>query len=172
MAARARAPGWISAKAIGSYVPGLTKKAFEKFGFSTAALITDWDKVAGSRFAAFTAPQRLKWPAIPGVREARGDDGEGRPGATLVLKVDPARALEAQYATAQIIDRINSYFGYRAVAEIRLIQAPLTVAAAASVVRTQRPSPSTAPSSTHRATAGGLDAALARLEAGVLARRP
>jgi hypothetical protein len=168
---RARAPGWISAKAVGSYVPGLTKKAFEKFGFSAAALVTDWEKVAGSRFAAFTAPQRLKWPNIPHVRDAIGEEGERRPGATLVLMVDPAHALDAEYGAAQLIDRINAYFGYRAVAEIRLIQAPLTAAEpptpSANPVRTAAPSVQSRPSAGRR-----LEEALARLEAGVMARRP
>ena len=42
-----------------------------------------------------------------------------------MLRVEPARALDIQYKARLLIDRINAYFGYRAVAEIRLIQAPL-----------------------------------------------
>ncbi len=160
---RQRTPGWVSAKAVGSFVPGLTKKAFEKFGFSTAALITDWEKIAGAKFAAFTAPQRLKWPQLPGSRaDAAGEPGN-RPGATLVIKVDPARALEAEYAGAQIIDRINAYFGYRAVAEIRLLQAP--------IVQPQTVSrPARVPAAIETVPENGLNAALARLQANVAAR--
>ena len=48
-----------------------------------------------------------------------------RPGATLILRVDPARALDVEYKARQIIERINAYFGYRAIAELRILQAPL-----------------------------------------------
>ena len=167
---RPRTPGWISAKAVGSFVPGLTKKAFEKFGFSTASLITDWEKIAGAKFAAFTAPQRLKWPQLPGSRDASEGSGT-RPGATLQIKVDPARALEAEYAGAQLIDRINAYFGYRAVAEIRLLQAPIQSATPA------RPTPRAAfkaelavPATIEAIPDKGLSAALARMHSRMAAR--
>ncbi|MCZ7595658.1 MAG: DciA family protein [Hyphomicrobium sp.] len=37
----------------------------------------------------------------------------------------PARALDVQYRAQQLIERINAHFGYGAVAELRLLQAPL-----------------------------------------------
>lgn len=119
---RPRIPGHIAAKSVGTFVPRLTQKAFEKYGFSTATLITDWAAIVGETLARDTLPERLKWPR--GV-DARGEvetGAEGRPGATLILTVDPARALDVEYRRAQILDRINGYFGYRAVAEIRLVQ--------------------------------------------------
>lgn len=172
IAARNRAPGWVSAKAVGSFVPGLTKKAFEKFGFSTAALITDWHDIAGAQFASFTAPVRLKWPALPGMREGAGQEG-GRPGATLVLKVDPARALDAEYGARQIVDRINAYFGYRAVAEIRLVQAPLPASALSPLAERRLNKPKAQPANPPAETSepeARLQAALARLKAGMSAR--
>src|SRR5215475_533447 len=49
-------------KAVGSFLPALTRKAFEKYGFSTAALVTDWVRIVGRELAASTAPERLRWP--------------------------------------------------------------------------------------------------------------
>lgn len=121
----AAARGFVSARAVGTYVPKLTHKAFEKYGFAAAALITDWAVIVGNEVARYTAPERLKWPR--GV-EAGGDveeGSEGRPGATLIVRVEPARALDVQYKAQQLIERINAHFGYRAVAELRLLQAPL-----------------------------------------------
>ncbi|MGQ0673028.1 MAG: DUF721 domain-containing protein [Hyphomicrobium sp.] len=123
-ASRSRMPGTIAARAVGSYVPGLTRKAFEKHGFSTVALITDWEKIAGRTLARCTEPLRLKWPRGAGLPATAGEDTVGRPGATLVLAVDPAAALQVEYGAAQLVERINSYFGYRAIAEIRLVQTP------------------------------------------------
>lgn len=157
---------FVSAKAVGSFVPGLTRKAFEKFGFSTAALITDWAQIAGAEIARWSVPEKLRWPRFPqGTDEA---DVEGRPGATLILRVDPARALDVEYRARQIIERINAYFGYRAVAELRLVQAPLqrteqgaTRAPAAASAAAPKPA---APNNDDP-----LTQALARLERGVLA---
>ena len=118
------------AKAVGSFVPGVTRKSFEKYGFSTATLLTDWTIIAGRDLASFTLPERLKWPRNVEAFEDVADDSRGRPGATLVLRVDGPRAIEVQYQTGQIIERINAHFGYRAVSEIRFIQAPLQRAGA------------------------------------------
>ena len=120
-----RASKTFGARTVSSFVPRLTRKAFEKYGFASAALLTEWADIVGSEIASFTAPERLKWPR--GV-EAYGeveDGAQGRPGATLVLRVDGSRAIELQHKAHQIIERINATFGYRAVAELRFIQAPL-----------------------------------------------
>ena len=106
-------------------MPKLTHKAFEKYGFAAATLITDWAMIVGKDIAGYTAPERLKWPRGVGIRDDVADGAEGRPGATLIVRVEPARALDVQYKAQQIIERINGYFGYRAIAELRILQAPL-----------------------------------------------
>lgn len=116
---------FVPVKTVGSFVPQLTRKAFEKFGFSTATLITDWARIAGAELADYTVPDKLRWPRR--LEAGFEDEGERR-GATLILRVDPARALDVEYRTRQIMERINSYFGYRAVEAIRLVQAPMASA--------------------------------------------
>lgn len=115
----------IKAKTVGSFVPGLTKKACEKYGFSAASLISDWPQIVGRDLSRHTSPQRLKWPRYVPAYQDLETGCEGRPGATLILHVDPAKALDIQYGTTQLIERINGYFGYRAVSDIRIIQAPI-----------------------------------------------
>jgi hypothetical protein len=115
----------MGSRAIGAFVPGLTKKAFEKYGFSAATLITDWATIVGQDLAVYTAPERLKWPKSVEAYDDTATDAKGRPGATLDLRVEPARALEVEYRRRQIAERINAYFGYRAVEKIRLLQAPI-----------------------------------------------
>ena len=119
-----------SARAVGSFVPRLTQKAMQKYGFSTAALLTDWAVIVGQDLARYTSPQRLKWPRSPGASGEGDVEQAGRPGATLQLDVDAARALDVQYKGRQIIERINSYFGYRAVADLRIHQVPVAALAA------------------------------------------
>lgn len=118
--------GKVAVKAVGSFVPQLTRKAFEKFGFSAATLIMDWSTIVGGDVASYTQPERLKWPRIADEAEAEGTvPQKNRAGATLLLRVDDARALDVQYKSKQLIERINAYFGYNAVAEIRIIQGPI-----------------------------------------------
>jgi hypothetical protein len=120
-----RASGYQPATAVGGFLPKLTKKAFEKYGFSTTTLIMEWAAIAGSDIASATLPEKLKWPRAMG--DQTKDDATNHEGAVLVLRVDPARALDISYRERQIIDRINAHFGYRAIAALRLVQAPLAV---------------------------------------------
>jgi len=108
-------------KPAASFTPRLTRPAFEKYGFPAAALLTDWSAIAGPALASYTAPERLKWPRQPEAPEA----SRGQPAATLVLRVEGPRAIELQHRLPQLIERVNSYFGFRAVAQIRIYQAPL-----------------------------------------------
>jgi hypothetical protein len=160
-AARGRAtPG----KAVGAFVPGLTRKAFENFGFSTASLIMDWPRIAGTDVAQWTAPERVVWPRSVEAPELADDSGARR-GATLVLRVDPARALDVDYRSRQIVERINAYFGYRAVTELRILQAPLPSRPSeiAAKTATRAPARPEAPADDR------LAEALSRMEAGVKA---
>jgi hypothetical protein len=153
-------------KAVGSFVPQLTAKAFERFGFSTATLITDWAVIAGTEVATYSTPERLKWPRGSG---QAGEDGEAtaRPGAVLVLRVEPARALDMQYQGRQILERINAYFGYAAVRELRLVQAP--VAHDAPTQRPPRPAPAPLTAEVQSVADPALRQALGRLGASVRA---
>jgi hypothetical protein len=122
---------YTSAKAVGSFIPALTAPAFRKFGFSAATLVTDWPAIAGRELASVSSPQRLVWPKAG--HGANAEDRETTParrkGATLIVRVDGARALDVQYGSRQIIERINAYFGYAAIDSLRIVQAPHSAAA-------------------------------------------
>jgi hypothetical protein len=159
-------------KAVGSFVPGLTRQAFEKFGFSAATLLTDWATIVGADLAAYTAPERLKWPRAVEIGEDPAEESsKGRPGAMLILAVDPARALDVQYKVRQLVDRINAYFGYRAVADLRIVQTPLkrpittSRLDTTSLLRHDRVVPKV-----EGVTDAGLKAALERMAAGLSER--
>lgn len=124
-------PDHVHVRTIGSYVPRLTRKAFERFGFATATLLTDWAVIVGPDTARQASPDRLRWPRGYDVMDD-SSGGKGRPGATLVVRAHAGRALDVQYRAQQIIDRINAYFGYRAVAELRVVQASLECQPAAA----------------------------------------
>jgi hypothetical protein len=166
-----RCRGWTprggKARTVGELVPGLMRPVFEKYGFSSAAILTDWPALAGPDLAAYTAPERLKWP------RRRTGEADGQPretGATLILRVAGARALEVEHRRGQIIERLNASFGYRAVAEIRVVQAPLK--------RREAPAPRAAPEPAPASVAAlaairedRLRAAIAQLGSGIRTAR-
>lgn len=171
--------------AVGSFVAGLAGKAFAKYGFATAGLITEWPAIAGHDLALYTRPERLRWPpaARDGEEGAPSDEKghqrghrsrqrghqKGRQGATLLLRVDAARGLDVQFRARQIIERINGYFGYAAIAELRILQGPIatpTAARARAPLASGSPPPGEDPLLV-RISDAALRAALVRLGEGV-----
>lgn len=134
--ARRQAP---AVKAVGSFLPGLTARAFAKFGFTTAQLVVEWPRIVGKELAVVSAPERLKWPPRPQPEEGADGQPPERRGATLVLRVEGARALDIQYKGRQILERVNGYFGYAAVTELRLVQAPLGTRSLQAAAPSARP---------------------------------
>ena len=122
---RKKGPG---ALAVGAYVPSVARAAFEAHGFPTVAVLSDWPEIIGPEFADFTAPERLIWPRNTGkdpTDAAAHGTAHRRGGATLVIRVDGPQALEVQHMAQQLMERVNIYFGYRAVVELRLVQGPV-----------------------------------------------
>ena len=98
--------------AVGANLPALAATAMRKRGFAQARLITDWPAIVGDMVAHETTPQKLMF--------SRG----GTSGAVLHLRVSSGFALELQHIAPQVIERINGFFGYRAVASLRYLQGP------------------------------------------------
>ena len=99
-------------RAIAAEVPRVAKAALGKRGFGEAQLVTQWEAVIGAELAAKLAPDRLSF--------ARGERRDG----VLRLRVASAFAIEAQHLEPLIIERINGFFGYQAVARLVLVQGP------------------------------------------------
>jgi hypothetical protein len=158
-------PHYARSKSVGEFVPALMRPAFEKYGFPAAAILTDWAAIAGSELAAYTAPERLKWPRRP---SSEGDSAD-QSGATLILRVDGPRALEVEHMRPRLIERINASFGYRAVADIRVLQAPL-IRRDAPKTRAMPPAPAST-AILADLTDGRVKEALARIAAGIEAAR-
>jgi hypothetical protein len=104
---------------IGAKVAGLTREVFRKRGFAQPHILSHWPEIVGSALAEYSAPEKLAFPRNPG--EGRGPET----GATLAVRVDGPVALEIRHLEPQIVERINRYYGYNAVARLKLVQGPL-----------------------------------------------
>ena len=140
----------------------ITKAAFARHGFAQGDVVANWDAIVGEDLAAVSAPDRIRWP------RGAGEEAQ-KQGGTLVVRAAPGRALELQYEASRIISRINSFFGYGAVAQIKVMQAvelgkprPKPPALAEKTVCEQE---------VEKVEDASLRAALERLGRGVAARR-
>ncbi|MBT5048526.1 MAG: DUF721 domain-containing protein [Rhodospirillaceae bacterium] len=97
-------------RALAAVLPKAAEPALRKRGFSAVEVITHWPEIVGVELAAETSPEKLSFP-----RDARSN-------GTLHLTATGSVALELQHLEPIIIERINTYFGYGAVARIALKQ--------------------------------------------------
>lgn len=140
---------------IGRLVDRLIAKPLRRNGFANSEVLTRWSAIVGAELAAVSCPEKLSFTPH--------NQGAG----VLSIRVASAAALEFQHLQPQIVERVNSYFGFRAVSRLRLLQAPLpsfvTPAEPAPARREVRDSPT--PSTLTRAVRNDdLRDALARLE--------
>jgi len=130
--ALAKAAG--GARPVGAYVARMLDPLARARGFATTALLSEWPAIVGAELAKFTMPDRLVWPRRQQEGEAASPAKGWRvEGAILMLRVEGPRAIEVQHRSDKILERVNTYFGYRAITEMRILQAP--------VARAKPPSP-------------------------------
>jgi hypothetical protein len=103
----------MSPRALAATLPKVTKPVLEKHGRAFAALIGEWTSIVGPALAGVSLPEKLAAP--PG----------GAGGGVLTVRIAGAGATELQHLAPQILDRINTYLGFGAVARLKLVQAPL-----------------------------------------------
>jgi hypothetical protein len=156
------------AKSLAEFTPGLVAEAMAARGLGETSLITDWPAIVGETLARHARPIELQWSP----RAAKRDPDAPVAGATLVLRVESAFALEAQHSASVIVARANAHLGWRCVDKIAFRQGPLPQ------IKTKRrpaPIPSDAAEAEARAAASpivddGLRAAVTQFGARVIDR--
>lgn len=158
LGASARAPLTVAAAGVGIAAPDILLR---------------WAEVVGEALAGLCHPVRVSYAAKDGM------------GATLLVQAPGARATEIEHLAPRIVERVNQFYGYRAISRLKITQATGQAgqaqgfAEAAAGFAGPEPSRRPGPELTARAaemTAGIQDprlrAALTRMGAHVLARAP
>ena len=91
--------------------------AFAKQGFASTELVTRWTEIVGAEIAAHSEP--VEDPVAAADRAPEPEPG------ILVLRVEGPIAIEIQHLSGVVLERVNRFFGWRAVGGLRLRQAPL-----------------------------------------------
>lgn len=103
-----------SARAIADLMPDIGRAAFRKFGFIQSSIVTRWAEIVGQRYAGLTSPESIRFPT------------GRRSGGTLQLTVASGHAPMIQHIVPEIIERVNRFFGYEAVARVAMKQGQIT----------------------------------------------
>ena len=142
-----------------------------KNGFAEADVLLHWPEIVGADHAAKCRPVKVTYR-------------HRSHGATLVVQTDSARAPEIEHQKSKIVERVNQFYGYRAIRKLKVTQSTglglgtgKPIGFAEEQTPFDGPSSSPTPEEERRATAmadeietPGLKAALSRMGAHVLAQ--
>ena len=92
---------------FGNTLPRGVKGILKKSGYNYSEIISKWNMLVGKDISNCAYPKSIKM---------RKKDTNG----LLVLAVKRGNEITVEYSKKEIINKINSYFGYRLINEIRL----------------------------------------------------
>ena len=103
-------PRGAPARPISELMPEIGRTVFRRFGFVQSSVVTRWAEIVGAADAEVCMPEAIRFAP-----------GEKRDGI-LQLVVIPAHAPKIAHCAPEIIERVNRFFGYAAVARVKLRQ--------------------------------------------------
>jgi hypothetical protein len=106
------------ARAMSDMLPDAGRAAFRRFGFVQSSVVSRWREIVGERYATVSSPESIRFP--------QGKRADG----VLTLVVEGAHAPVMQHVAPVIIERVNRFFGYPAVARVAFKQGIVKVARA------------------------------------------
>jgi len=113
-------------RALAAPISKAARAALKRRGLASGRIVAEWPEIVGATLAGCSCPERLSAPR------------DGGPG-TLKVRVDGPLAIELQHLEPVIVERINGYFGYRAVKRLAMVRGPLPAR------RDAKPAPPPAP---------------------------
>ena len=92
---------------FGNTLPRGLKGILKKNGYNYSEIISKWSILVGKDIANCAYPKSIKMK-------------KGNSNGTLILAVNRGDEINVEYSKKEIIDKINSYFGYKLINEIKL----------------------------------------------------
>jgi hypothetical protein len=107
--------------------------SFRKRGFTESRIITEWARIVGDELALRTTPLKIGYArSFPkelkaGKPAAKSSNVDNKQTATVLkLAVQSSWATQIQHMEPQILERISSYFGFKAVEKLVIMQTLIT----------------------------------------------
>jgi hypothetical protein len=85
-------------------------RAAERYGFAEPEVLLHWSEVVGERLAGLCAPVKVSYPRDHSLS------------ATLLVRAEGARAPEIDHLGPRIVERVNQFYGYRAIGRVKVTQ--------------------------------------------------
>ena len=104
-------------KKIGESLKKINKNFSYKFGKIEYLVHSKWNQIVGPFFADHSEPIK-----ISSVQKGMNENNEKIISNYLLVNVSPAAAIEFQHFKDKIIEKINSYFGYKAIEDLKIQQ--------------------------------------------------
>ena len=97
-------------KQIGDTLPKILKTKLKKINFVEMSVIKNWKEIVGDDIAKNCWPIKIFF--------SDGNNSNGK----IAIKVKRGWSLEIEYKNQEIIEKLNQYFGYKAISKINIIQ--------------------------------------------------
>ena len=94
-------------RSFGNTLPRSVKSILKKNGYNYSEIISKWNFLVGKDISYCCFPKSIKMSR---------ENNNG----TLILSVERGNEIIAEYSKKEIINKINSYFGYKLIDQIRL----------------------------------------------------
>ena len=94
-------------RSFGATLPRGVKGILKKNGYNYSEIISKWSILVGKDISNCAYPKSIKMK-------------KGSANGTLVLGIKRGDEIQIEYSKREIIDKINSYFGYKLIDEIKL----------------------------------------------------
>ena len=104
-------------KKIGETIAKVNKKYSSKLGKIEFLILSKWSQIVGSFFADHSEPDKISQTT-----EEFNEFDEPIYKNFLHVRVSPAAAVEFQHYKDKIMEKINSFFGYKAISDLRFQQ--------------------------------------------------
>ena len=92
---------------FGNTLPRSVKGILRKNGYNYSEIISKWNFLVGKEIANCSIPKSIKM-------------SKSSKSGTLILFVKRGEEINVEFSKQKIIDKINSYFGYKLIGEIKL----------------------------------------------------
>ena len=90
-----------------SSIPKTLKKYLRKGGYNYSNIVDNWTKIVSKKISDSCYPHNIKM-------------GKEMKNGILVLNVIHGKEMEVEYNKKEIIDKINSFFGYNCIDQVKL----------------------------------------------------
>ena len=94
-------------KAFGNTLPRGVRGILKKNGYNYSEIISKWSMLVGKDISNCSYPKSIKMK-------------KGNSNATLIIGIKRGDEIQIEYSKKEIMDKINSYFGYKLIDEIKL----------------------------------------------------